>query len=282
MRCYLCHGEKVSQVHGRCRDSATTKVLRCDSCGLVFLDNIGQVSEDFYEKSGMYEFELVDRPKLIADEQPDTMRRVSLLKDAVRGRRYLDFGCGTGTVAMGLKPFASEVFGVELNQAHRAAIQADFGIKVERSLDQLDGEFDIVSLFHVLEHFPDPIKELSLIHARVSEGGMVIAEVPHANEALVSLYESAAFKDFTYWSLHLFLFTEATLREVFQRSGFATIEVSFDQRFNLANHLYWLAKGRPGGHIHWSNLSTPELDEKYAKSLAEKKLSDTLIVRAWK
>lgn len=277
MRCYLCHGEKISQVHGRCRDSATTKVLRCAGCGLVFLDNIGKVSEEFYEKSGMYEFEPINRPKLMAEEKMDTDRRAALLRPLVAGKRLLDFGCGTGAVAAAVRNACSSVSVLELNRAHREGISKDWGIEAVRDLKELRGGFDLITLFHVLEHLPDPVATLKELKALLNPGGSILVEVPHANDALIGLYGSEAFKEFTYWSLHLFLFTESTLKAVFEKAGLGNPQINFVQRYNLANHLRWLAEGKPGGHEAWKQLSSPGLDSAYAEKLAELKATDTLI-----
>ena len=277
MRCYLCQGEKFSILHGRCRDSSTTKVLRCEGCGLVFLDNIGKVSAEFYEKSGMYEFAPIDRTKLMEEERADTERRAAMLRPMVKGKALLDFGCGTGAVAAALRDVCSRVSVVELNQAQRAGIAKDWSIEAAREVTNLDGDFDLITLFHVLEHLPDPISTLKQLKSRLRPGGILLVEVPHADDALVKLYGCDAFKDFTYWSLHLYLFTESTLKATLAKAGFASTNVEFVQRYNLANHLRWLAEGKPGGHEAWKHLSSPELDAAYAAKLAELKATDTLI-----
>ncbi len=280
MNCYLCQSSDIAQIHDRCRDSETVTVKRCGSCGLVFLSDAKNITDDFYESSGMYEFEIPDRKILLAEEAPDTDRRVAYLAPLVKGKRYLDFGCGTGAVASGLKKLGAEVYGVELNKAHREAIGKEFGIEVRRSLEDLKGSFDLISLFHVLEHLKNPIAELSSLRARLSKGGCLIVEVPHALDALLSLYDLQSFKDFTYWSCHLYLFTEKTLTIALQKAGFKKIEVAYVQRYPLANHLYWLAKGKPGGQKEWSHFREPGLDAQYAQKLTELKATDTIIAIA--
>lgn len=277
MSCYLCKSRKISLLHPRCRDAVNVQVLRCDHCGLVFLDNIEKVTEEFYENSGMYEFAPIDRAKLIAEEREDTDRRVAFLRPIVKGKRVLDFGCGTGAVAAELKDKCLEISVVELNLAQRAAIEADCGIKAARDIAELKGAFDLITMFHVLEHLPDPIKVLKDLRGRLAPGGKLIVEVPHAGDALLETYKSAAFRDFTFWSLHLYLFTESTLSKVFELAGFEATKVEFVQRYNLANHLHWLAVGKPGGHKAWKELSSTELDSAYAQKLADLKLTDTLI-----
>jgi SAM-dependent methyltransferase len=275
-QCYLCGSGEFSQIYDRCRDAPDVKVMLCRNCGLVFLSDSRAISEEFYEKSGMYEFEVPDREALLKEEEGDTLRRVSALSPLLSGKRYLDFGCGAGAVALGVRKFCADAAVVELNRFHREALNGVGGLRVSSSLSGLAGQFDLVTLFHVLEHLPDPISTLAEIRERLAPGGKVIVEVPHAKDALISRYDLDSFKAATYWSCHLYLFTSETLNLVFQKAGFSGADVQFVQRYPLANHLYWLAKGKPGGHKLWKDLSTPALDAGYAANLAKLELSDTL------
>jgi SAM-dependent methyltransferase len=280
-RCYLCGPAGAREVHDRCRDTDKIRVLRCESCGLVYLSDASHISDVFYEDSGMFEFEKPDRAKILREEAMDTERRVRFLSPLVRGKRYLDFGCGAAGVPENLKSLCSASEVVELNQPLRELIGKELGIPAFRTVEETGGRFDLISLFHVLEHLPDPISELGKLREKLAPGGRIVIEVPHAEDALISLYGCEAFKDFTYWSCHLFLFTEATLREVLKRAGFARVNVEFVQRYSLANHLHWLAKGKPGGHQAWAQLDSPALNEAYARKLAERKITDTLVASAW-
>jgi SAM-dependent methyltransferase len=280
MSCYLCSSTSITQIHDRCRDSLEVKVMRCDACGLVFLSDARTITGDFYEKSGMYEFVMPARAALLEEESADTARRIELLRPLVKGKRLLDFGCGAGAVVLGLSDVAAEAYGVELNQLHREALGAISGIRVARNLVDLPGEFDVISLFHVLEHLQDPIAELAQLRARLAPGGRLMVEVPSSRDALLSLFDVAAFKNFTYWTPHLYLFDASTLSTVLSRAGFQKYEVRFVQRYPFVNHLYWLAKGKPGGHKVWAHLSSPALDEAYAIRLGELEASDTLLAIA--
>ena len=48
------------------------------------------------------------------------------------------------------------------------------------------------------------------------------------------------------------------------------------QRYTIANHLMWLAKGMPGGHEKWKYLDSKELNESYIQKLRELQMCDTL------
>ena len=111
----------------------------------------------------------------------------------------------------------------------------------------LKEKWDIITMFHVLEHLPDPRKTLKELAGKLKPGGKVIVEVPNSKDALLTLYKSGPFSEFTYWSCHLFLFNAATLSAVAEQAGYRVEFIKHIQRYPVSNHLHWLAEGKPGG-----------------------------------
>jgi hypothetical protein len=62
-----------------------------------------------------------------------------------------------------------------------------------------------------------------------------------------------------------------------EKAGFSVVEMIQYQRYPLANHLYWLAKGKPGGQNIYEIFNTPELINEYNNVLQRNKICDTVI-----
>jgi SAM-dependent methyltransferase len=137
-----------------------------------------------------------------------------------------------------------------------------------------------VTLFHVFEHLDDPLASLRLIGRALRPGGRLVVEVPHARDFLLSFADLDAFKQFTFWSEHLILHTRRSLEVFLRAAGFVDVIVEGFQRYPLANHLHWLAKGQPGGQHHWAPLLDADVDRAYAAMLARLDVTDTLIATA--
>ncbi|MGA2091682.1 MAG: class I SAM-dependent methyltransferase, partial [Endomicrobiales bacterium] len=150
-------------------------------------------------------------------------------------------------------------------------------LKVFRDIQQLRTTFDVITLFHVLEHFADPVCLLKKLAKKIGRQGEIIVEVPNADDALLTLYKCDPFTRFTYWSCHLYLFTEKTLAMVADKAGLKINYIKQYQRYPLSNHLYWLSHGKPGGHKKWHFLDSKTLHDAYQKSLAAQGCCDTLI-----
>jgi len=273
--CYLCGCAAHSRRNGTVRDNLELAVLECSRCKLVFLSSFDHIEKDFYEQSGMH-FTPIDTGAWLRQTAVDDERRFTQFRRIAENKSVLDFGCGAGGFLVRLKGVASSVCGVEV-ESRLASHFSEIGLDVRRSIEEFDQTFDLITLFHVLEHFPDPASLLVQLSAKLKLGGRIIVEVPNSEDALLTLYHCDSFSNFTYWGCHLFLFNAATLSALVDKAGLTLDYVQHYQRYSVANHLHWLAKGKPGGHAVWHFLDSNELCSAYEKSLAAIGRTDTLL-----
>lgn len=275
MSCYICNAQGQRARKGAVRDDPTLQILECTGCGLVTLSSLEHIQAGHYESSGMHGDTIPSMESWLRDTEHDDQRRFEMLKPALANRRVLDFGCGSAGFVCKARAVASEVAGVEPERRVREHWGAS--IKLYGTLGEAGENYDLITAFHVVEHLPDPRATLRELAAHLGGGGRLVIEVPSSEDALLMLYESDAFQRFTYWSQHLFLFNAENLRRLATTAGLRVASIQQYQRYPLSNHLYWLSRGRPGGHKHWSFLDTPALSAAYAASLAALGRCDTLI-----
>lgn len=206
----------------------------------------------------------------------DDDRRFHTFQSFITNKTILDFGCGNGGFLSRAAKVAAMAVGIEPERRLKPYFQKE-QLLIYSNLDEVDQSFDVITLFHVLEHLPDPVNVLKQIAGKLKPGGWIIIEVPNADDALLTLYENGDFAQFTYWSCHLFLFKVNTLSLLAKKAGLKTNYIKQIQRYPLSDHLYWLAKNKPGGHVQWSFLDSKELHEAYEKQLGLIGHSDTLI-----
>src|SRR5207244_298992 len=101
------------------------------------------------------------------------------------GRTVLDAGCGEGYGAALLAEVAVRVVGADRMEAialararHRDPRLELRAIDLER-LDGLDGRFDLVVSFQVIEHLPDPVGFLAALARRAAPGGEILVTTPN-------------------------------------------------------------------------------------------------------
>ena len=138
----------------------------------------------------------------------------------------LDIGAGWGTLLKAFSNAGYETTGLELSTSCVTFANEKLGLNVfnmpiEKLSELPSGNFDIVTMKHVLEHFYDPKDVLQNLHQRMSESGRLIIEVPDYGS-----YDRRAYAEQwpAFGPYHLWYFTEPGLRRVLSDCGFEVIE----------------------------------------------------------
>jgi 2-polyprenyl-3-methyl-5-hydroxy-6-metoxy-1,4-benzoquinol methylase len=279
----ISDADSFEPLYGKVRDREDVKVLKCKISGVIILDRTDHISEKHYKSMEDLSYWSSQSLKQARKEtREDDLRRSDMFRGLIKNRIWLDFGTGSGGILELLSKSAKETYAVELQTGPREELISE-GYKVYKDIKEVPGNnLEVVTLFHVLEHLPDPVKILTEIREKMAESGKIVIEVPHANDFLISFLEIEEFKEHTFWSEHLILHTRQSLKALMEKSGFRNVKIEGFQRYPLSNHLYWLSKGKPGGHKEWSHLNTTDLIEAYAKTLNSLDMTDTLICIAEK
>lgn len=130
--------------------------------------------------------------------------------------RLLDFGAGTGDFLQVAKNNGWEVGGVEPNvQARKLA--KDKGLDLLPSLEDFKQEqFDVITLWHVLEHVPNLKECLEQLQDLLKPGGIIVVALPNYKS-----WDAKKYKEF--WAAydvprHLWHFDRTAMKDLFPKS----------------------------------------------------------------
>ena len=151
-------------------------------------------------------------------------KKVDLLfKQTNRVGRLLDIGCGTGDFLMEAKKSGWDICGFEpSDQAKSLAIQK--GVPLANNLKELeDHSFDVITLWHVLEHIPNLEDQLSDLKRLLKADGKLIVAVPNYRS-----YDAMYYRE--HWAAydvprHIWHFSQKSIPRLFTPFQFEVSEM---------------------------------------------------------
>ncbi|MBU0952732.1 MAG: class I SAM-dependent methyltransferase, partial [Elusimicrobia bacterium] len=157
---------------------------------------------------------------------------------AAKGK-ILDVGCGPGEFLSFAKKDGWETFGTEISAFAAAHAAKKFGLNVFtgdlREAKFPDNNFDVVTIWHVLEHMPDPSAVLKEINRIIKPSGVLVIAVPNLNNYIYMLaytvFKLKKLKLFVMGEreIHVSFFTSKTLRNLLDKTGFKIIKETVDK-----------------------------------------------------
>jgi SAM-dependent methyltransferase len=145
--------------------------------------------------------------------------------------RLLEVGCGGGQFLALAKAHGYQVSAVEPNPESAQIAARSLGIEVERALIEESAlppkTFDVVFHVDLLSHFPDPVRALRKMAELVRSDGVVCFEVGVFGGLAAGWYPWVGRIGYPQ---HLWLYSEAAIRAVLERSG---LRVEAVRRFGL-------------------------------------------------
>lgn len=285
----LVNRKNFKIINKKTRDSNKIKVIQDFVSKVIFL-NKNIITNKYYQNCKLTPKDIPtlkknisftklnkSKKKLKLPGLDDDSRRYKYFKKYFKNKKILDFGCGSGGFLYKIKN-AKKKIGIELNKNYITFIKKNFSdIIIKNNLTKILDNVDVVTMFHVLEHLPKQVEILKQLKNKLKKNGKIIIEVPHANDFLLQFKELKEFKNFTFWSEHLILHTEESLKKILTLAGFEKIKIIYFQRYNFNNHMGWFIKKKPGGHDFFKNLANNKFNESYNKFLIQKKSTDTLL-----
>ncbi|MCP4652331.1 MAG: class I SAM-dependent methyltransferase [Candidatus Omnitrophica bacterium] len=253
--CNICSFNEFELIKDKLRDDRVKyKVYKCKECSHVQLvpKPTAQEDKEFYDKNlqDKSRGKDIDYNKLVANNFFDTTRHVELIKQLCPDAncKILDIGTGYGFFVTELHNQGyKNILGIEPSiQRREIACKYSPAMVIDFDLDNPSkdiGKFNVITLFHVLEHMAEPIMFLRTIKKFMNPNGVFICEVPNENELLLDTCKS--YNDFYWIRAHLNYFNEKTLLACFKKAEYDNVQIKYQQRYGLLNLCNWLIVGKP-------------------------------------
>lgn len=183
---------------------------------------------------------------LVSSLSPGVPSNIRLGTPVGEPGRILDIGCGAGHFLDGLKSAGWETWGVDISADAARTAEAHGHHVISGDVTRVDlpaHYFDVVRLWHTLEHVHDPVSVLQAARACLKPGGNLIIGVPNVSSLPARWFG----KYWMGWDIprHMWGFNPTTLRRLADASGYQTAGVwTYSMPIMIGVSLAWKRGGR--------------------------------------
>lgn len=226
--CNVCGASDVEVVGERDRDGHPLRTTICRRCGLVWSNPRPAEDEVRRYYSSEYRLDYKGRatPSLrhIARSGRGALNRYRALSPYLkRGDRILDAGAGGGEVVYVLRAFGYDASGLEPDEHYARHAREALALPVATGFVQdatfPAGSFDVVTMYHALEHVEDPTAILSRLRDWTVEGGLLLIEVPNVEAVCIA-------PEHRFHFAHFYNFNRDALEGLGRKAGFDPVETT--------------------------------------------------------
>ncbi|CAN5515328.1 hypothetical protein BH10ACI4_BH10ACI4_01090 [soil metagenome] len=256
---YCAHSASLlvssSDLNRRTTD-AVFHYYRCGSCGLVFMHPIPDNMAPYY--AGGYQKIPESLAELREIAKEETYRLEPVLKHKRNGE-LLEIGPWIGIFASNAKDAGFQVTAIDIDQACVDFLSDTVGITAIQSANpsdtlahlQQEQKFDVIALWHSLEHLPEPWLVVERAAQSLAPGGILLIAIPN-----IESYEFSVLKGG--WihldaPRHIYFYPEQSLVDLCQKNGLSALEVETNDELSLrlsrGSWIEWAARKVPKRYV---------------------------------
>jgi 2-polyprenyl-3-methyl-5-hydroxy-6-metoxy-1,4-benzoquinol methylase len=251
-KCNLCGGQDRKVVERYSRYNQDFTLVECEDCGLVFLNprpTFDEMSQYYGESYAAHRVEQWESPGIFRSLLGGGMKawlklrlgksrglsmlaqsifpvefwwrwkvRCECLHDLASVGRVLDVGCGNGGWLRKMSLCGFECYGCEIDRYWATIAESIRGIQIKvgdlHAAHYPDNFFDLVHVWHVLEHVHDPLAFLLEARRVLKPNGLLVVSCPNRDSILSRVYTHL--EDVP---RHIFSFSTKTIAKYFLKAG---------------------------------------------------------------
>jgi 2-polyprenyl-3-methyl-5-hydroxy-6-metoxy-1,4-benzoquinol methylase len=245
--CVLCSSTDIEELSRRARDWKLFRTTICRQCGLVWANPPPPqpAVRTYYSEEYRQDYKgtrLRTLPQIYRAGR-GALARYERIRSLLRASdKILDVGCGGGELVYLLRRLGFEAAGIEPDRAYSESARSELGLPVQtgfiQDLEFPEGTFNVILMYHVLEHVDRPVEVLTRLRQWLAGDGFLLVEVPNIEarrEAPITRFHAA----------HLFYYSPDTLKAMASAVGLGAREVSLADDGGTITAIFGRTSGRP-------------------------------------
>lgn len=232
IHCEVC-GNRDTQKFSLKFDRPDFKVAECSDCGFVFIPQFyrEQIPYENYRDEEVLQsvrngnnYIKIRRHKL----------RLKLIKKYVKPGNLYDVGVGWGHFLYTAKLMGYDASGVEMSELMHHYSTTDLCLPVVHdnffNLSLTESNWDVVTMWDVLEHIQEPGKAVEKVHKMLKPGGYFVFQVPQIDSKVAKRQKQQ-------WSMmsieHINYFSKNSVKTLLKAKGFEVVKFKSSYELKL-------------------------------------------------
>ncbi|MFQ3212747.1 MAG: 2-polyprenyl-3-methyl-5-hydroxy-6-metoxy-1,4-benzoquinol methylase [Marivirga sp.] len=229
--CPVCSSDNITN-HSVIKDHSVSKesfvIMLCDNCNFQFTNprpDHSQIARFYQSQNYISHTNKGNNPinllyKIVRNYS--TAQKIKLIKTITNRKngKIFDYGIGTGYFLKAIEQAGWRVTGLEPDTAARNLAEKSTGITIHSDLSKIidnNEKFDLITLWHVLEHVHDVNEVFIKLKTLLKEKGKMLIAVPN-----VDSFDNNLFQE--HWAAydvprHLYHFNQESMKTFVMKHG---------------------------------------------------------------
>ena len=221
--CSLCGSKNFELVI----DGKYGKVVKCTECGLMYRKTmIGRYPVEFLGGLQHFSSQIETKQAMQIKDEATCFPIIKNILGEFAGKRLLEIGSYYGHFLDYARKLGFIVTGLDPDTSLAEIARKRFNLEIIDGFLQDahigDESYDVVVMFHVIEHMNDPLKEMKEINRIMKRGGIFIAETPRYDTLWFKIlreHERSVIPE------HFTFFTKNSFSQMVTKAGFNIIQL---------------------------------------------------------
>ena len=226
--CPLCKFRHSTKLFNAKTEKSEFTIIQCQQCGLTRTFPMPDDSVLELHNKPQYYGEKENKFIPVIQNIRDRLSKIragkylSMIRVSDRRPKILDIGCAEGRLLRSFLQCGCDCYGIEHSSYPKERFLDSDRIKYltgDLSSFELNKEFfDIIIMWHVLEHMEDPLRITGIIHELLRPDGIFILAVPNFSSIEAGIFKDRWFHLDIPW--HKYHFTERALQYLIEKNNF--------------------------------------------------------------
>jgi 2-polyprenyl-3-methyl-5-hydroxy-6-metoxy-1,4-benzoquinol methylase len=230
--CSSTNHQKVMTAEDYLVSNESFEIMECNDCSLRFTSPIPTdnkisnyyESDDYISHTGKGNSVINQIYRIVQYFTLWSKKKKVINFSQMRSGSILDIGCGTGKFLKTMKQSGWEIDGVEINETARRVAENNTGSAILNQADFLNSKkkYDVITLWHSLEHLYDLNKYLNRISTSLNANGVIMIAVPNYQSFDAEYYK----QDWAAYDVprHLYHFSMKAINKLMEKYNFKLIQ----------------------------------------------------------